>query len=57
MVLMNLNNEVLHKYLYKGVVIYLNDVLIYSDDYLSHVKLVREVLNTLNQNMLYTIAV
>lgn len=39
--------EVLHKFLLKGVIIYLDDVLIYSRDYQEHVKLVSEVLKKL----------
>lgn len=37
-VFINLINKLLHKYLYKGVVPYLNNMLIYLDDYYSHVK-------------------
>lgn len=48
---MNLINEVLQTFSFKGVV-YLDDILIYSHDYQGHVKLVCEVLKTLNQNKL-----
>ena len=34
---MNLINEVLHYFLFKGVVAYLNDVLIYSQEYDQHI--------------------
>lgn len=52
-VFMNLINEALHEYLYKGMVVYLDDVLIYSKDYPSHIELVRKVLGTLYKNKLY----
>ncbi|XP_015279038.1 PREDICTED: RNA-directed DNA polymerase homolog, partial [Gekko japonicus] len=38
-VFMNLINEVMHDLLFKGVIVYLDDVLIYSQDLPSHVKL------------------
>lgn len=47
----NLINEVLHKYLFKGIVVYLDDVLIYSDNYHTQVKLVQEVLKTLYKHV------
>lgn len=50
---MNFINEVLHKYLYKVVVCYLDDILIYLDNYEEHVRLVCEMLTTLYQNHLY----
>lgn len=37
---MNFINEVLQKFLYKRLVCYLDDVLIYSDSYEKHIKLV-----------------
>lgn len=50
---MNVINEVLHKFLFKGVIVYIyDDVLIYSQDYKEHVKLVQEVLKTLYANRL-----
>lgn len=50
---MNFITEVLHKFLYKGVVCCLDDMLIYSDTYEEHVYLVCEILTTLYQNHLY----
>ena len=47
-------NEVLREFLDQGVVVYLDDVLIYSKDRESHVKLVRQVLSRLAQ---YNLAV
>ena len=47
-------NEVLRQFLDHGVVVYLNDVLIYSKDEKSHVKLVWQVLSKLAQ---YNLAV
>ncbi|XP_060098768.1 zinc finger protein 709-like [Heteronotia binoei] len=52
-VFMNFINDVLRKYLYQGVVVYLDDIIIYSKDLASHVKLVREVLDTQYQNKFY----
>ena len=45
-------NEVLREFLDQGVVVYLDDVLIYSKDKESHVKLVRQVLAKLAQHNL-----
>ena len=42
-------NEILCEFLDQGVVVYLDDVLIYSKDRDSHVKLVRQVLAKLAQ--------
>ena len=47
-------NEVLREFLDQGVVVYLDDVLIYSKDRKSHIKLVRQVLARLAQ---YNLAV
>lgn len=52
---MNLINEVLHAFLFKGVIVYLDDMLIFSKDYQLHVKLVRGVLGTIYQNRLFAI--
>lgn len=46
-------NEVLRDYLNKFVIAYINDILIYSPDYTSHVKQVCLVLEKLLQNQLY----
>lgn len=43
-VFMNLIHEVLHKFLFKRIIVYLDGVLIFSNDYQVHVKLIREVL-------------
>lgn len=51
---MNLINKELHKYLFKGVTVYLDDLLMYSCSYQEHVKLVRELLKALYQNKLLT---
>ena len=53
-VFMSVINEVLHDLLYKGVVIYLDDILIYSKNMTEHVQLVREVLKRLQKNCLFT---
>ena len=45
-------NEVLQEFLDQGVVVYLDDVLIYSKDKESHIKLVRQVLTKLAQHNL-----
>lgn len=50
---MNIINEFLHHFLFKGVIVSLDDVLIYSEDHQPHLKLVREVLKTLYQNKLF----
>ncbi|XP_015282283.1 PREDICTED: RNA-directed DNA polymerase homolog, partial [Gekko japonicus] len=52
-VFMNFINEVLHKHLFNGVLVYLDDILLYSPNLPSHVKLVREVLNTLHKHKLF----
>lgn len=44
---MQLINKVLHKHLYKGVLVYLNDILIYTETMEEHIKLVRAVLEKL----------
>lgn len=37
---MQLENKVLHEHLYKGVVVYLDDILIYTEIMEEHVRLV-----------------
>uniref|UniRef100_A0A803TBM3 Gypsy retrotransposon integrase-like protein 1 n=1 Tax=Anolis carolinensis TaxID=28377 RepID=A0A803TBM3_ANOCA len=50
---MQLINEILHPLLYRGVFIFLDDILIVSEDKEKHVKLVREVLQRLREAKLY----
>ena len=52
-VFMSVINEVLHDLLYKGVIVYLDDILIYANDKKEHVHLVREVLKRLKDNCLF----
>lgn len=52
-VFMNFINDVLKKYLYKGTVVYIDNVLLYSETPDEHVKLVRSMLKTLARNSLY----
>lgn len=52
-VFMQLINEVLHEHLYKEVLVYMYDILIYSKMTEEHVKLVREVLRKLLDAKLY----
>lgn len=52
-VFMQLLNKMLHEYLYKGVLIYLNDILIYTEIMAEHIKLVRGVLKKLWEAKLY----
>lgn len=52
-VFMNLVNEVLHEYLFKGMIWYLDDMLIYTNDYHEHVELVCKVLQTLYRKKLF----
>uniref|UniRef100_A0A803U1T3 Gypsy retrotransposon integrase-like protein 1 n=1 Tax=Anolis carolinensis TaxID=28377 RepID=A0A803U1T3_ANOCA len=50
---MQLINEILHPLLYRGVFIFLDDILIVTEDKEKHVKLVREVLQRLREAKLY----
>ncbi|KAK9412177.1 hypothetical protein NXF25_003352 [Crotalus adamanteus] len=52
-VFMQLINEVLHDHLYRGVLVYLDDILIYSQTLEDHIKLVRTVLRKLLDAKLY----
>lgn len=52
-VFMQLINEVLYQHLYKGVLVYLNDILIYTKTKEEHVKLVRTLLEKLWRAQLY----
>lgn len=46
-VFMQVINEVLHEHLYQGVLVYLDDILIYTKDMDEHTRLVRQVLEKL----------
>uniref|UniRef100_A0A803T9Y9 ribonuclease H n=1 Tax=Anolis carolinensis TaxID=28377 RepID=A0A803T9Y9_ANOCA len=50
---MQLINEILHPLLYRGVFIFLDDILIVTEDKEKHVKLVRDVLQRLREAKLY----
>ncbi|KAK9400665.1 hypothetical protein NXF25_011379 [Crotalus adamanteus] len=52
-VFMQLINEVLHDHLYRGVLVYLDDILIYSSTMEDHIQLVRTVLKKLLDSKLY----
>lgn len=52
-VFMNLINEVLRDYLHQGVIVYLDDILIYSETLEDHIPLVRRVLLALEANSLF----
>lgn len=49
-VFLHLTNKVLHDFLYQGVLVYLDDILIYTETMEEHMKLVREVLKRLLKN-------
>uniref|UniRef100_A0A803TEK8 Gypsy retrotransposon integrase-like protein 1 n=1 Tax=Anolis carolinensis TaxID=28377 RepID=A0A803TEK8_ANOCA len=50
---MQLINEILHPLLYRGVFIFLDDILIVSENREQHIELVREVLQKLREAKLY----
>lgn len=50
---MQLINKFLHEYLYQGVLVYLNDILIYTKILDEHGKLVRAVFKKLQKAQLY----
>ncbi|XP_039178262.1 uncharacterized protein LOC120298525 [Crotalus tigris] len=52
-VFMQLINQVLHEHLYRGVLVYLDDILIYTATREEHVSLVRQVLRKLLEAQLY----
>lgn len=52
-VFMQLINNVLHEFLYRGVLVYLDDILIYTRTMEEHVRLVRQVLTKLLDARLY----
>jgi transcription initiation factor IIE alpha subunit len=45
-------NKVLHELLDEGVIVYIDDILIYSEDEESHIRLVKKVLQKLQDNHL-----
>lgn len=45
-------DEVLHEHLYKGILVYLDNILIYTESPEKHVKLVRTVLRKLQEAQL-----
>lgn len=50
---MQLLNKMLHEHLYKGVLVYLNDILIHTETMAEYIKLVRGVLKKLWAAKLY----
>ncbi|XP_013928253.1 PREDICTED: atrial natriuretic peptide-converting enzyme [Thamnophis sirtalis] len=52
-VFMQLTNEVLHEHLYKGVLVYMNDILIFTETIEDHIPLVHQVLEKLLAANLY----
>lgn len=52
-IFMQLINEVLNEHLYKGVLVYLDDILIYTKMMEEHVILVRALLEKLRKAQLY----
>ncbi|KAK9410979.1 hypothetical protein NXF25_002154 [Crotalus adamanteus] len=52
-VFMQTINAVLHEHLYRGVLVYLDDILIYSKTMEEHIRVVREVLHKLLQAQLF----
>jgi hypothetical protein len=52
-IFMDLMNRVFRPYLDKYVVVFIDDILVYSSSYLEHEQHLREVLETLRKNSLY----
>lgn len=50
---MQLINEMLHEHLYKGVLVYLNDILVYTETMDEHIQLVLQVVKILLVAHLY----
>lgn len=53
-VFMNLMNQVFRPYLDQYMVVFIDDILVYSNSYLEHEQHLRVVLQTLRENRLYT---
>lgn len=53
-VFMDLMNQVFRPYLDKSVVVFINDILVYSSSYLEHEQHQRQVLQILREHQLYT---
>ena len=52
-IFMDLMNRVFQFYLDKCVVVFIDDILVYSSSYLEHEKYLRKVLEILRENKLY----
>jgi hypothetical protein len=52
-VFMDLMNRVFRPYLDKFVVVFIDDILVYSNSYLEHEQHLRQVLSTLREHQLY----
>lgn len=52
-VFMQVINEVLHEHLYRGVLVYLDNILIYTKDMQEHTRLVRQVLKIVGRETVY----
>jgi hypothetical protein len=52
-VFMDLMNRVFRPYLDRSVVVFIDDILVYSNSYIEHEKHLREVLQTLREHRLY----
>jgi hypothetical protein len=52
-VFMDLMNQIFRLYLNKFVVVFIDDILVYSNTYLEHEQHLREILQTLREHRLY----
>jgi hypothetical protein len=52
-VFMDLMNSVFRPYLDRSIVVFIDDILVYSNSYIEHEKHLREVLQTLREHRLY----
>jgi hypothetical protein len=52
-VFMDLMNSVFQPYLDRSIVVFIDDILVYSNSYIEHEKHLREVLQTLREHRLY----